>query len=130
LNIRIYNIFLCFFLYLTNAGVGGKEQFVGVFDGPKASSTTDPVWPKIQIPIYYLVSNGDLDRQLVLQVYDYEAMGDHRFLGETNFTVRELLNRAKEANPDTRRFLLHNQSSTPKPNGTITSSTRPSITLY
>ena len=49
----------------------------------------NPVWAKFSVPIRTLC-NGDLDRNLKVECYDYNKSGRHSLIGEFYLTVRQL----------------------------------------
>ena len=54
------------------------------------SSELNPRFPECKIPVVPLC-NGDIDRPLKIEVFDYESSGEHKFMGEVNTTLRALM---------------------------------------
>jgi len=54
------------------------------------SSELNPRWPESRIPLIPLC-NGDLERPLKIEVWDFEDSGKHKFMGVVNTTLSVLL---------------------------------------
>ncbi|XP_073804514.1 copine-8 isoform X1 [Danio rerio] len=52
-------------------------------------NTLDPVWQAFKIPVRALC-NGDYDRTIKVEVYDWDRDGSHDFIGEYSTSYREL----------------------------------------
>uniref|UniRef100_A0A8C2TD91 Copine 5 n=1 Tax=Coturnix japonica TaxID=93934 RepID=A0A8C2TD91_COTJA len=52
-------------------------------------NTLNPVWPAFAIPVRALC-NGDYDRAIKVEVYDWDRDGSHDFIGEFTTSYREL----------------------------------------
>ena len=65
-------------------------SFVKVWTGPKVDNNLSPVWPPSRIPIQTLC-NGDLDRPLKIEIWDYDSDGKHGYMGSAKASVRSLL---------------------------------------
>ncbi|GAA6093197.1 copine-8 isoform X1 [Tachysurus ichikawai] len=52
-------------------------------------NTLDPVWQAFKIPVRALC-NGDSDRSIRIEVYDWDRDGGHDYIGEFNTSYREL----------------------------------------
>ncbi|XP_036373601.1 copine-8-like [Megalops cyprinoides] len=52
-------------------------------------NTLNPVWQAFRIPVRALC-NGDYDRAIKIEVYDWDRDGSHDFIGEFTTTYREL----------------------------------------
>ncbi|XP_028305152.1 copine-8 isoform X1 [Gouania willdenowi] len=52
-------------------------------------NTLDPVWQAFKIPVRALC-NGDYDRTIKVEVYDWDRDGGHDFIGEFSTSYREL----------------------------------------
>ncbi|KAJ8269057.1 hypothetical protein COCON_G00116640 [Conger conger] len=52
-------------------------------------NTLNPVWQAFKIPVRALC-NGDYDRAIKIEVYDWDRDGSHDFIGEFTTTYREL----------------------------------------
>uniref|UniRef100_A0A674ATH5 Copine-8-like n=1 Tax=Salmo trutta TaxID=8032 RepID=A0A674ATH5_SALTR len=52
-------------------------------------NTLDPVWQAFKIPVKALC-NGDYDRSIKVEVYDWDRDGGHDFIGEFNTSYREM----------------------------------------
>ncbi|KAK2834429.1 hypothetical protein Q7C36_015130 [Tachysurus vachellii] len=52
-------------------------------------NTLDPVWQAFKIPVRALC-NGDSDRAIRIEVYDWDRDGGHDYIGEFNTSYREL----------------------------------------
>lgn len=51
--------------------------------------TLNPKWNKFTIPVRTLC-NGDYDRNMKVSCYDWNASGNHSFIGEFYTTLKEL----------------------------------------
>ncbi|KAL0968628.1 hypothetical protein UPYG_G00269350 [Umbra pygmaea] len=52
-------------------------------------NTLDPVWQAFKIPVKALC-NGDYDRSIKVEVYDWDRDGGHDFIGEFSTSYREM----------------------------------------
>uniref|UniRef100_A0A3Q3FXA6 Copine VIII n=1 Tax=Labrus bergylta TaxID=56723 RepID=A0A3Q3FXA6_9LABR len=52
-------------------------------------NTLDPVWQAFKIPVRALC-NGDYDRSIKVEVYDWDRDGGHDFIGEFSTSYREM----------------------------------------
>uniref|UniRef100_A0A673GC15 Copine-8-like n=1 Tax=Sinocyclocheilus rhinocerous TaxID=307959 RepID=A0A673GC15_9TELE len=52
-------------------------------------NTLDPVWQAFKIPVRALC-NGDYDRAIKIEVYDWDRDGGHDYIGEFSTSYREL----------------------------------------
>ncbi|GAA6111580.1 copine-5b isoform X1 [Tachysurus ichikawai] len=52
-------------------------------------NTLNPVWQSFNIPVRALC-NGDYDRTIKVEVYDWDRDGSHDFIGEFTTSYREL----------------------------------------
>ncbi|KAK6321800.1 hypothetical protein J4Q44_G00087760 [Coregonus suidteri] len=52
-------------------------------------NTLNPVWQSFTIPVRALC-NGDFDRTIKIEVYDWDRDGSHDFIGEFTTSYREL----------------------------------------
>ncbi|XP_048113829.1 copine-8 isoform X4 [Alosa alosa] len=52
-------------------------------------NTLDPVWQAFKIPVRVLC-NGDYDREIKIEVYDWDRDGGHDYIGEFSTSYREL----------------------------------------
>uniref|UniRef100_A0AAY4DLG0 C2 domain-containing protein n=1 Tax=Denticeps clupeoides TaxID=299321 RepID=A0AAY4DLG0_9TELE len=52
-------------------------------------NTLDPVWQAFKIPVRALC-NGDYDREIKIEVYDWDRDGGHDYIGEFSTSYREL----------------------------------------
>uniref|UniRef100_A0A8C2BYA2 Copine VIII n=1 Tax=Cyprinus carpio TaxID=7962 RepID=A0A8C2BYA2_CYPCA len=52
-------------------------------------NTLDPVWQAFKIPVRALC-NGDYDRSIKIEVYDWDRDGGHDYIGEFSTSYREL----------------------------------------
>lgn len=50
----------------------------------------NPIWKPIQVPVR-LLCNGDYDRTLKVECYDWRHNGHHKFIGETFTSLRKIL---------------------------------------
>ena len=64
-------------------------SFVVVHRTEHIKNNLNPLWKKFTIPIRTLC-NGDLDRNLKVECYDYNLNGNHSLIGEFYLTVRQL----------------------------------------
>ena len=54
------------------------------------NNNVNPTWKKFIIPLRTLC-NGDVDRNLKVECFDYNNNGKHSFIGEFNVTARQLM---------------------------------------
>jgi len=64
-------------------------SFVKVWQSEHISRELNPIWKPVTIPVQVLC-NGDLDRPLLISVYDWNLSGSHVLIGEFTSTLREL----------------------------------------
>ena len=64
-------------------------EFTVVHRTEHINRNCNPVWKPFVIPIRTLC-NGDLDRNLKLEVFDYNNNGNHSYIGEFSTTARQL----------------------------------------
>ncbi|KAG2499352.1 hypothetical protein HYH03_002927 [Edaphochlamys debaryana] len=65
------------------------QTWLPVFKTGVKSNNLNPVWDEIVVRATQL-NNGDMMRPLRLQVYDYEASGKHRMLGQTELSTERM----------------------------------------
>eukprot|EP00027_Filamoeba_sp_ATCC50430_P000378 CAMPEP_0168556542 /NCGR_PEP_ID=MMETSP0413-20121227/8939_1 /TAXON_ID=136452 /ORGANISM="Filamoeba nolandi, Strain NC-AS-23-1" /LENGTH=553 /DNA_ID=CAMNT_0008587497 /DNA_START=38 /DNA_END=1699 /DNA_ORIENTATION=+ len=65
------------------------NQFVKVHQTEYILKTLDPVWKPFQIPITKLC-NGDLDRPLLIECFDWNKSGSFELIGHVQTSVKEL----------------------------------------
>ena len=75
------------FLQFSRSNENGN--FVVVHRTEHIKNTLNPVWAKFTLPIRALC-NGDLDRSLKVECFDYNRSGNHSLIGEFYVTVRQL----------------------------------------
>ena len=61
------------------------------------NNNVNPVWKKFVIPLRSLC-NGDLDRNLKIECFDYNNSGNHSYIGEFFVTARQLMEGPGSAN--------------------------------
>jgi hypothetical protein len=76
------------FLEISRSNNDGS--YTPVWRSNKIDSTLNPKWPEVKISLVTLC-NSDLDRKLIIEVWDHERSGRHRSMGKVRATVRELL---------------------------------------
>ena len=64
-------------------------SFVKVWSSETVKSSLNPTWKPLKIPLQR-VSNGDLDRPIRLDVWDWESNGSHKLIGQVQTSVRYL----------------------------------------
>ena len=69
-----------------NYAVVHKSMFI--------ASELNPHWPECRIPLVPLC-NGDLDRPLKVEIFDFESSGKHKYMGEVSLTLRRILHDGK-----------------------------------
>ncbi|GKT16392.1 Copine like protein [Aduncisulcus paluster] len=52
--------------------------------------TLNPIWPTIEVSIQSLC-NGDVDRPVKIECYDYDKHSDHDFIGSAETTVSQMI---------------------------------------
>jgi hypothetical protein len=80
------------FFILYRGGEGGDVTNVEATYRSEVCWQTDlPRWKAVEMSLHRLCA-GDLDHEVVLEVYDWNNMGDHLLLGSTHMTARALVN--------------------------------------
>lgn len=64
--------------------------YVAVHKTEVIKTTLNPVWKPITIPVRNL-NNGDYERTLKLECWDWNRSGSHSFIGEAYFSLQKLL---------------------------------------
>jgi len=72
-------------------------EFTLVHRSEHINNNVNPVWKKFVIPIRSLC-NGDLDRNLKFECFDYNQNGSHSYIGEFSTTARQLIEGPGPAN--------------------------------
>jgi len=49
-----------------------------------------PVWPTTRVPIMNLC-NGDINRPIIIEIYDYDSDGNHDYMGAVHTSVKGLM---------------------------------------
>jgi hypothetical protein len=81
----------CFFI-LYRGGEGGDVTNVeAVYRSEVCWQTDLPRWKAVEMTLHRLCA-GNLDHEVVFEVYDWNNMGDHLLLGSTHMTARALVN--------------------------------------
>ena len=75
------------FFRISRIKEGGSS--VAVYKSEHLRKTLDPVWKVFEIPMQKL-NNGDIDRPLLFQVYDWNRSGTEDFIGEFTASLREI----------------------------------------
>lgn len=65
-------------------------SFVKVFESEVIKKNLNPVWKTQVIPVQRLC-NGDYERLLRVEVFDWESNGSHQFIGSHQLTLTDLL---------------------------------------
>lgn len=65
-------------------------EYVVVHKTEVIKSTLNPVWKSFLIPVRIL-NNGDYDRTLKFDCYDWNRSGDHSFIGQTFLSLQKLV---------------------------------------
>jgi Ca2+-dependent lipid-binding protein len=65
-------------------------EYVVVHKTEVIKTTLNPVWKTIVIPVRNL-NNGDYERTLKLECWDWNRSGSHSFIGEAFFSLQQLL---------------------------------------
>jgi len=66
-------------------------EYVVVHKTEVIKNTLNPVWKAIVVPVRVL-NNGDYERTLKIECYDWNRSGDHSFIGQTFLSLQKLLN--------------------------------------
>ena len=64
--------------------------FTQVWKNEKISNNLNPNWPPVGIPMAQLC-NGDIERPLRIEIFDFEKSGHHHSMGEVRFILKILL---------------------------------------
>lgn len=75
------------FFVLSKSGTQGT--YVVVHRSEVIKKSLNPVWPTVVMPVVD-VCNGDYDRKLKVDVYDWDSDGSHDFIGSFHTTLKEL----------------------------------------
>jgi hypothetical protein len=67
------------------------NTYVRVFTNQPVMNNLSPTWPVLRIPMQKLC-NGDLDRPIKVEIFDWDADGSHDSMGEVHTSVNGLLN--------------------------------------
>eukprot|EP01033_Poteriospumella_lacustris_P000781 gene781-554_t len=67
------------FLEISRANEDGT--YTPVWRSVKIDSTLNPKWPEVKIPLVNLC-NSDLNRKLIIEIWDHERNGRHRSMGK------------------------------------------------
>ncbi|OMJ92778.1 hypothetical protein SteCoe_4412 [Stentor coeruleus] len=59
------------------------------------SHGTDPLWKPFTKKIQDLC-HDDFDMKLLLEIYDYKTIGDHEYIGSTEFTLQKIIENPKQ----------------------------------
>lgn len=76
------------FIIISRATESGA--FVAVHKTEVIKNTLNPVWKSFVIPVRKL-NNGDYQRTLKLECWDWNRSGNHSFIGETYFNLQQVL---------------------------------------
>ncbi len=66
-------------------------EYVVVHKTEVIKNTLNPVWKAIVVPVRVL-NNGDYERTLKIECYDWNRSGDHSIIGQTFLSLQQLLN--------------------------------------
>jgi len=69
-------------------------QWVRVYKSVKIMDNLNPTWPLDMVSVQS-ICNGDMDRTLMIEVWDWDKSGDHDFMGSTETCVRDIMNQAE-----------------------------------
>lgn len=53
------------------------------------SNNLNPVFQPVEIKLQKLC-NGDHNRSIKVEIFDFQSSGDHKFIGETSFTIKNI----------------------------------------
>lgn len=67
------------------------DSYIAVYKSERIRYTLNPVWKRFKIPLRTL-NNGDNNRKLKLECWDWNSSCSAKFIGETYFTLQQLLN--------------------------------------
>jgi len=81
------------FLVISRSREGGS--YVPVVKTEVIKKTLDPVWRSFTTTVQKLC-NGDIDRPLLFEVFDWNRSGKHDFIGQFKTSVRELTSGQKK----------------------------------
>jgi copine 5/8/9 len=65
-------------------------SYTNVWKSAVQDSSLNPKWGRISIPMVILC-NGDIDRELKIEIYDFENNSKHHFMGAVETTLRTIL---------------------------------------
>ena len=89
-----FNIF--FFLSFVGASVllyyrlAEDGSYVPCWKNERIDNNLNPVWPVSRINMVQLC-NGDIDRPLRIDIWDWESSGRHQYMGQCETSVRSLM---------------------------------------
>lgn len=76
------------FLLISRQNEDGRWSVV--WRSQHVDNNLNPIWPECKIPIA-LLCNGDIDRPVKIEIFDFERSGKHVFMGQVETNVRLLL---------------------------------------
>lgn len=80
------------FFILYRGGEGGDVLNVeAIYRSEVCWQTDQPRWQSVEMSLHRLCA-GDLDHEVVVEVYDWNNLGDHQILGSVHMTARNLVN--------------------------------------
>ncbi|CAD5115458.1 DgyrCDS4430 [Dimorphilus gyrociliatus] len=77
------------FLEITKSTVNEDEQHVAIYRTEPVKNTSKPSWPSFRLKAQKLC-NGDFDRPLKFNIYNWKSSGKHSLFGSFTATVRDL----------------------------------------
>jgi len=76
------------FLMIKRLREDGSQQVV--WKNEKVDNNLSPVWPVTRIPMLNLC-NGDINRPIIIEIYDYDSNGTHDLMGAVHTSVKGLM---------------------------------------
>jgi Ca2+-dependent lipid-binding protein len=76
--------------FLVFSRINEDGSWTPVWQSVKIDNSLNPLWAPARIPIRVLC-NGDLDRPLKIEIFDWDKNGKHQTMGETKTSVNSML---------------------------------------
>jgi hypothetical protein len=76
--------------FLVISRLSEDGSYLPCWKNSKIDNNLNPVWPPARIPLQVLC-NGDIDRPLRIDVWDWESSGRNQYMGVVSTSVRQLL---------------------------------------
>jgi hypothetical protein len=75
--------------YLTFSRMNTDQTWSVIHRTEVIKNTLDPIWKPFELPLARL-NDGDMDRPILIQCYDWDKSSAHDFIGECRVTARQM----------------------------------------